>query len=138
MKYFSKIKKAVVSALFATSILLIGLGMTACKGNGTSEGNVPQLYGFDITETINVEQYGLVLPENVHVTDADGTMYDVVVTVRDSNGNIIPTDEGYKFNAKDAKGYTITYSIDTWEFSVSKTVNVVVSKRNVVKASYLP
>jgi hypothetical protein len=126
MKYFSKIKKAVACALLATSILLIGVGMTACKGGSSSEDNVPTLYGFEVNETINVDQYGLVLPENVHVTGEDGTMYDVVVTVRDSNGNIIPTDEGNKFNAYDAKGYTITYSIDTWEFSVAKTVQVIV------------
>ena len=126
MKYFSKIKKAVVSVLLAMSLLLIGVGMAACDGDDPKQSNVPTLYGFEVEETINVGQYGLVLPENVHVTDAEGTMYDVVVTVRDSNGNIIPTDEGYKFNAKDAKGYTITYSIDTWDFSVSKTVRVVV------------
>ena len=65
---------------------------------------VPELFGFDVGETITVEQYGLVFPKNVHVTDAEGTMYDVVVKVRDSKGNVISTDEGNKFNAYDAEG----------------------------------
>ena len=128
MKYFYKIKKAVVGTLIATSFLLIGLGVSACGDNSTtSENIVPTLYGFDIVETITVDQYGLVLPESVHVTGADGTLYDVMVTVRDSQGNVIATDEGNKFNAKDANGYTITYSIETWDFSVTKVVHVKVN-----------
>lgn len=126
MKYFSKIKKTVVGMLIAMCFLLIGAGLSACGDNGSKKNAVPTLIGFEVGETITVDQYGLVWPENVHVTDTEGTMYDVVVTVRDSNGNIIPTDEGNKFNAYDAKGYTITYSIDTWEFSVAKTVQVIV------------
>ena len=126
MKYFSKIKKTVVGMLIAMCFLLIGAGLSACGYNGLKKNAVPTLIGFEVGETITVDQYGLVWPENVHVTDTEGTMYDVVVTVRDSNGNIIPTDEGNKFNAYDAKGYTITYSIDTWDFSVAKTVQVIV------------
>ncbi len=126
MKCFSKIKKAVVCTLAAVCLLLVGAGISACKKKGGEKNNVPTLYGFDIAETINVEQYGLVLPQNVHVTGKDGTMYDVVVKVRDSQGNIVFTDEGNKFNAKDVGGYTITYTIETWDFSISKTVNVVV------------
>ena len=126
MKYFSKIKKTVVGMLIAMCLLLIGAGLSACGYNGLKKNAVPTLIGFEVGETITVDQYGLVWPENVHVTDTEGTMYDVVVTVRDSNGNIIPTDEGNKFNAYDAKGYTITYSIDTWDFSVAKTVQVIV------------
>ena len=125
MKYFSKIKKILVSALLAITFLLVGVGVTACGGDG--EGEVPELFGFEVGETITVDQYSLVLPTNVHVTDAEGTMYDVVVKVRDSKGNVISTDEGNKFNAYDADGYTITYSIETWDFSVSKTVKVVVN-----------
>ena len=126
IKYFSKIKKTVVGMLIAMCFLLIGAGLSACGDNGSKKNAVPTLIGFEVGETITVDQYGLVWPENVHVTDTEGTMYDVVVTVRDSNGNIISTDEGNKFNAYDAKGYTITYSIDTWEFSVAKTVQVIV------------
>ena len=129
MKYFSKIKKAIVSLLIAVSLVLFGIGLAACNGNG-SKNVVPELFGFDVGETITVEQYGLVLPKNVHVTDAEGTIYDVVVKVRDSKGNAISTDEGNKFNAYDADGYTITYSIETWEFSVTKTVQVVVPSRS--------
>ncbi len=126
MKYFSKIKKAFISALMVVSCLLLCVGFVACK-NGSNKNDVPELFGFDVGETITAEQYSLVLPKNVHVTDAEGTMYDVVVEVRDSQGNKISTDEGNKFNANDAGGYTITYSIETWDFSVSKTVQVVVN-----------
>ena len=125
MKYFSKIKKAIVSSLIAVSLVLFGIGLAACNG---SNNDAPELFGFEVGETITVDQYGLVLPKNVHVTDAEGTIYDVVVKVRDSKGNAISTDEGNKFNAYDADGYTITYSIETWEFSVTKTVQVVVNK----------
>jgi len=127
MKYFSKIKKAIVSTLITVSLVLFGVGLVACSGND-SKKDAPKLFGFDVGETITVDQYGLVLPKNVHVTDAEGTIYDVVVKVRDSKGNAISTDEGNKFNAYDADGYTITYSIETWEFSVTKTVQVVVNK----------
>ena len=127
MKYFSKIKKAIVSSLIAVSLVLFGIGLAACSGNG-SNNDAPELFGFEVGETITVDQYGLVLPKNVHVTDAEGTIYDVVIKVRDSKGNAISTDEGNKFNAYDADGYTITYSIETWEFSVTKTVQVVVNK----------
>lgn len=128
MKGFSILKKAIISALVAVSFLLVGVGIVACD-KGSNEGKVPELIGWDgVQEAITVEQYALVVPENVHVTDAEGTMYDVVVKVRDSNGNLISTDEGNKFNAYDANGYTITYSIDTWEFSVSKTVTIHVNK----------
>ena len=126
MKYFSKIKKALVSALIAVSLVLFAIGISACGNAGKNQ--VPELFGFDVGETITVDQYGLVLPKNVHVTDAEGIIYDVVVKVRDSKGNAISTDEGNKFNAYDADGYTITYSIETWEFSVTKTVQVVVNK----------
>ena len=126
MKIFSTIKKAIVSVLFAVTFLIVGVAVTACKGEETN--NVPELFGFDVGTTITVDQYSQVYPKNVHVTDAEGTMYDVVVTVRDSKGNEIATDEGNKFNANDANGYTITYSIETWEFSTSKTVQVVVNK----------
>ena len=125
MKYFSKIKKILVSALLAMTFLLVGVGATACGGDGKVE--VPELFGFEVGETITVDQYSLVLPVNVHVTDAEGTMYDVVVKVRDSKGNVISTDEGNKFNAYDADGYTITYSIETWDFTMTKTVQVVVN-----------
>ena len=124
MRYFSKIKKAVMATLITACFLLFGIGISACGG----DKNVPSLFGFDVGETITVDQYGLVCPENVHVTDAKGTMYDVVVQVRDSKGNIISTDEGNKFSADDENGYTITYSIETWDFSTSKTVRVVVNK----------
>lgn len=127
MKYFSKIKKAVIHTLIAMCFLLIGVGISACGSKNSSEQAVPQLFGFDVGETITVEQYGLVCPQNVHVTDAEGTLYDVVVRVQDSKGNNVSTDEGNKFSAKDANGYTITYSIQTWDFSVSKTVKVVVN-----------
>ena len=126
MKFFSKIKKVLVSTLMAVSLVLIGAGISAC-GEGSGKNKLPQLFGFEVGETINVEQYGLVQPVNVHVTDAEGTMYDVVVEVRDSQGNMIFTDEGNKFNAYDAGGYTITYSIETWDFSVAKSVKVVVN-----------
>ena len=125
MKYFSKIKKILVSALLAITFLLVGVGAAACGGD--DKGEVPELFGFEVGETITVDQYSLVLPTNVHVTDAEGTMYDVVVKVRDSKGTVISTDEGNKFNAYDADGYTITYSIETWDFSVSKVVIVVVN-----------
>ena len=129
MKYFSKIKKALVHTLMAASLLLVGAGLSSCGDKeDSSQQNIPQLFGFDVGESITVDQYGLVLPKNVHVTGEDGTMYDVIVTVRDSNGNIVSTDEGNKFNAYDADGYTITYSIETWEFSTAKTVKVLVNK----------
>ena len=127
MKYFSKMKRAVIGTLIAASFLLIGLGLTACGGKDKGKNDVPPLHGFEVGETITVEQYGLVLPESVHVTGDDGTMYDVIVTVRDSKGNVIPTDEGNKFNATDANGYTITYTIETWEFTVTKVVQVKVN-----------
>ena len=127
MKYLSKIKKIVVSALLAVCLLLVCVGVTACKGNDDSKSEAPTLFGFEVGETITVNQYSLVLPVNVHVSDAEGTMYDVVVKVRDSKGNVISTDEGNKFNAYDANGYTITYTIETWEFTISKEVKVVVN-----------
>ena len=125
MKFFSTIKKGIVGALVAMCLLLVCVGVSAC--GGTEKKEIPELFGFDVGETITVEQYGLVFPKNVHVTDAEGTMYDVVVKVRDSKGNVISTDEGNKFNAYDAGGYTITYSIETWDFSLTKTVQVVVN-----------
>lgn len=127
MKYFSKIKKAILGALLTACLLLVGVGISACGDNASEKNAVPELFGFDVGETINVDQYGLVCPENVHVTDAEGTMYDVVVKVRDSKGKVISTDEGNKFNAYDAEGYTITYSIETWKFTLTKTVQVVVT-----------
>ena len=127
MKYLFKLKRIVVSALLVISLLLVGVGVTACTKDDKNKGAAPELFGFDVGETITVEQYGLVLPVNVHVTDAQGTMYDVVVKVRDSQGKVISTDEGNKFNANDAGGYTITYSIETWNFTVSKEVKVIVN-----------
>ncbi len=128
MKYFSKIKKAVLGTLVASSLLMVGAGLSACGDKDDGGNVVPQLYGFDVGEqTLTVEQYSLVFPTTVHVSDAEGTMYDVVVTVRDSKGNVVSTDEGNKFNAYDAGGYTITYSIETWDFTVVKTVNVLVN-----------
>ena len=127
MTHFSKIKKIIVGALMSVSLVLVGVGLTAC-GDEETKNEVPPLFGFDVGETITVEQYALVYPTNVHVTDAEGTMYDVVVSVCDSKGNQIATDEGNKFNAYDANGYTITYSIETWDFTISKTVKVKVNK----------
>lgn len=124
MKFFSTIKKAIVGVLTVACFLFIGVGISACD---YGKNNVPELFGFEVGETITVDQHSLVYPPNVHVTDAEGTMYDVVVKVRDSKGREIPTDEGNKFNATDADGYTITYSIETWEFYTSKTVKVVVN-----------
>ena len=127
MKFFSKIKKAIVGALMSVMLLILGAAISAC-GSNDSQNSVPELFGFDVGQTIRVDRHSLVVPTNVHVTDADGTIYDVIVTVRDSNGNVIATDEGNKFNAYDENGYTITYSIETWYFTVTKTVKVEVRK----------
>lgn len=121
MKHLSKIRKILVGALLAVSVMMFTIGFSAC---GDNKGKAPELIGFDVGDAITVDQYKLVSPKVVHVTDKDGKMYDVVVTVKDSKGNIVFTDEGNKFNANDANGYTVIYSIDTWTFSVSKEVKV--------------
>ena len=57
MKYFSKIKKAILGALLTACLLLVGVGISACGDNASEKNAVPELFGFDVGETINVDQW---------------------------------------------------------------------------------
>ena len=104
------------------------MSMASCGGKKTS---IPTLHGFDIVETMQVE-YGMEAHAQspLFVTDDEGLIYEVSVTVLDSTGTKIQTDEGETFYAKDINGYTIVYNITTFDFSIEKktTVDVIVSE----------
>lgn len=113
-------------AVFSFTLCLFGV---ACGDK--SKGEVPTLYGFDIVDNMQVE-YGTEARAQspLFVTDDEGLIYEVNVTVLDSTGAKIQTDEGDTFYATDKNGYTIVYNITTFDFSVEKktTVSVVVSE----------
>lgn len=125
-------KKRKMNSIYAFLIALFScftcIFMGACKDE---EPNIPTLYGFDIVERIEIE-YGMEARAQspLFVTDDEGLIYEVNVTVLDSTGAKVQTDEGETFYAKDKNGYTIVYNITTFDFSVEKktVVTVIVSE----------
>lgn len=119
------IKKHICAFLIVVFSFVLCLFGVSCADD--SQGKMPTLYGFDIVETIEV-QYGMEThaQSGLFVTDDEGLIYEVNVTVLDSTGAKIQTDEGETFFAKDKNGYTIIYNITTFDFSVEKKTTVIV------------
>lgn len=119
------LKKRICAFLIVVFSFLLYFCISAC--NNHDEVKAPMLYGFDIVETIEVK-YGTEThaQSGLFVTDNEGSIYEVTVTVLDSTGAKIQTDEGETFFAKDKNGYTIIYNITTFDFSVEKRTTVTV------------
>lgn len=118
----------VYAFLAAAFSCMICFFITSCN---SAQNSAPTLYGFDIAENVQVE-YGMEAKAQspLFVSDDEGLIYEVTVTVLDSTGAKVQTDEGETFYVKDKNGYTIVYKIATFEFTVEKktTVTVVVSE----------
>ena len=120
-------KKRKINRFYAFLItvfsLMLCLYATACDDK--SKGEVPTLYGFDIVENIEVEYRAEARAQSpLFVTDDEGLIYEVTVTVLDSTGTKVQTDEGDTFYANDKNGYTIIYNITTFDFSIEKKTTV--------------
>lgn len=86
----------------------------------------PKLNGFDIKAEMQVKHNSVASAQDLFVTDDDGAIYDVSITVLDSNEKKVQTDEGNTFIATDENGYTIIYTIATFDFTLEKRTKVVV------------
>ena len=122
-------KRMIKNRIFAFMIVVFSfvLCLIGASCSDKSQGEIPTLYGFDIVETMEI-QYGMEAhaQSGLFVTDDEGLIYEVNVTVLDSTGVKIQTDEGETFFAKDKNGYTIIYNITTFDFSIEKRTTVIV------------
>lgn len=118
--------KKAIKAIVACAAAVFAAGACACE---SEEATIPELDGFEVKQSITAiygEETGA---EQLFVTDANGDIYEVFVKVYDSTGAKIQTDEGNTFFATDEGGYTIVYTIETYDFTVEKRTTVTVVQK---------
>ncbi|MBQ7913311.1 MAG: hypothetical protein IJ308_06200, partial [Clostridia bacterium] len=123
-----KIKYALMLA--ALSCIFLGAGACADSGSSTSGSStdvlITTINGFDVAETVEVNEREMVDVSLPIVTDGYGNVLDVVYEVTTKDGGYVGTSAG-KFFVAETQGYVIRYVVigkDGSTYEKTTTVNV--------------
>ncbi|MBQ8428901.1 MAG: hypothetical protein IJX30_02270 [Clostridia bacterium] len=124
--------KKIKYALMLSMLSCIFLGAGACGSSGGSDSSsstdalITTINGFDIAETVEVNEREMVDVNLPIVTDGHGNVLDVVYEVTTKDGGYVGTSAG-KFFVADTQGYVIRYIVigkDGATYEKTTTVNV--------------